>query len=404
MRSAAIAILCVIASHASAASLGGVWAYVSGTPSGQLPGLWRVEAQTGSYDLVALGDFQDFDLSPDSRTAYVLDEGVVEAIDVATGQVSTLSSGGLLANPTRIAVRSDGTVYVIDGGLGSGWSVLEIDAGTGGQSLVTADGIRSRRYAQPGSLVDGVEEVTFTSDDRLMVAAWYQSAVDDEVLSIDLETGEETLLYFEENSGGMTGLGADRMGNAYVAFGRTNGSQIVRIDSSGSASVIGSVDGLMPGADLPLTSDEIFTTLLNDVDALDPQTLFLTAHCCGGGPDPDFDGDGTIDGSGLYHLSVVDVLRPASPPIFLGSFGEVKLVAAAVPEPRSVLLLLAGVLLVGVRARRSALHGAGSDLAAGWHRLLARDVPLAFGVALLGMITGPRWTGGSPRPRPGSRP
>jgi hypothetical protein len=364
MRPLLTASLCLMASYASPSSLSGVWVYVGGTPTGETAGLWRVEAQSGSYELVAPGDFQDFDLSPNARTAYVLDEGAVKAIDTATGRVRTLSSGDLLSNPTEIAVSSDGIVYVADGHYGNNWAILEIDPRTGDQSLVTADGINSLRFSEAiDDAIDEVVDMTFTSDDRLMVSAWCCSPIggpqDDEILNIDLETGDEALVHFETSSGGMTGVGADQLGNTYVVLGLTAGHQVLVIDPSLSVDWIGSTIGIMPGATPPLTlPDDFFHTLFNDIDALDPETIFLTAWCCGGGADPDFDGDGIIDGDGLYLLSRFPgdpggFLRPVDAPILHGDFYEVKAVSRhPIPEPNSVLLLLAGGVLVGRALRR----------------------------------------------------
>jgi hypothetical protein len=331
---AALPLLFLLASPVRAAPLSDVWVYVSGAPAGESPGLWRVAAETGSPQLIAAGDFEDFDLSRDARTAYVIESGALHAVDIASGTIRPLSSGGVLSHPAEIAVRGDGRIYVVDGELGGPWSVLVIDAETGAQSSLTAGGIRARHWL-PGGAVDLVRDATFTSDGDLLVAGSVQ--LDDELLRIDLDTGDSSLLFLNPDYQGVTGLGSDASGRAYAAYGQTSGSQIFSIVGSGASTEIGSVDGI--------TASGSFATFANDIDALDLGTVFLTARCCGPGGEPGF------DANGLYLLSAVsDLLRPTGPPIVVGRFSEVKALSS-VPEPRSALLLTAAAFLLARAAR-----------------------------------------------------
>ena len=92
-------------------------------------------------------------------TAYVSDTGTngdpkILAVDLSSGSVVTVATGGYLAAPAGITLAPDGQLLVADAYAGGTGRVIRIDPATGEQTIVSAGGLVSTN-AHFTSLVSG---------------------------------------------------------------------------------------------------------------------------------------------------------------------------------------------------------------------------------------------------------
>jgi sugar lactone lactonase YvrE len=150
-------------------------------------GLLRVDPVTGQQILIAAGA----NFSPDTPGSIAVeDDGhvlVAEVqsgllrVDVQTGVVTSLSSGGLLPLATAVAVDADGRIYVADASafVGGTSAIVEVDPLTGAQTVVSS--------GPPLGVPFGM---TTEADGRILVA----DQIGNVVIRIDPSDGSQSVL------------------------------------------------------------------------------------------------------------------------------------------------------------------------------------------------------------------
>jgi|GEM_PF-6643532 len=126
---------------------------VQGTPEGESEaGLYRVDAATGAFELLAGGAFRDHAVDP-VGILFAIEDGTVVRIDPATGEKTPVPGGDDLGTLEGIAVDRGGLLWIAriePGGkpFGTDVEILSLDPITGASAIVASGGMLSGVNAQ----------------------------------------------------------------------------------------------------------------------------------------------------------------------------------------------------------------------------------------------------------------
>lgn len=126
----------------------GYWSSVTAHPDGSLlasflslsadtqTGIYRIEPELDTSDLIVDISAEDLQLEGPNSLLAITDSELIR-IDLESGDLSTVTSGGMLVNPAHIAIEQDGAILLTDS---SADLVLRIDPLTGAQTIVSSGG------------------------------------------------------------------------------------------------------------------------------------------------------------------------------------------------------------------------------------------------------------------------
>lgn len=180
--------------------------------------------------------------------AFVVDraQATIYRVDTATGATSTFAQGGLLSDPTGIAIAADGELLVSDAGL---QGVIGIDHDTRAQRTVAQDA----NFATP-------EAVAVAPDGTILVAdsgagAGFGSGG---VVGVDPATGASRVVTGDDRLDEPAGIAATTAGTAIVserAIPGPNGSLVGLPVASGLQSLFAAGSGLSTPGGLAIEPD-----------------------------------------------------------------------------------------------------------------------------------------------------
>lgn len=249
---------------------------VGGAPAGEtIEGLYRVDAATRGYELVAAGRFRDHAIAP-SGTVFAIEDDRVVRIDPAMGTTEPVEGGAGLGALEGIAVDRAGVVYLTASEMGvppvgSATRVLRLDPNNGDVSTLASGGFLSGA-GFPYSLdlelaADGAPLVLGTGDSNSLSA----------VIRIDPEDGSQMLLTdASELLATAVGLGVAPDGSLLVtADGRALCDCVALIDPQTGGITGGSLRILVEG-------EPQGTAIATDIAVDSDGTIWLLAYA--GGP------------------------------------------------------------------------------------------------------------------------
>lgn len=156
-------------------------------------GVFRVDLETHEFQLLTNeAPIQDIEVGP-NNTIYLLDSngvgpGRILSINSGTGQLTTVSEGGLIDEPVDMELDPGGNLYVSNARSNSSSDVLRIDVESGQQE-------RLFTYGSPGF-------IALENPNHLLIGDFFNN----EILRANIHTGEITLLADLGLGGNITGI------------------------------------------------------------------------------------------------------------------------------------------------------------------------------------------------------
>jgi streptogramin lyase len=200
----------------------------------------KIDPNTGQQTLLATfttvttngtqyGGVHDLALSPNGDLIVLQHEPTVSRVNLVTGAITNISSGGLLGTDAQgtlrfgLAVAPNGDIYVAV--YGPNADIVKVDPNTGAQSSVAS-----------GGYITGPIGLGFSPSGELMVADNYSARL----IGINTTTHAQRLVAsniapYPNSPWGMT---IDTVGNVYLGTGGTN--KIQKVSSAGSVSIAAS--------------------------------------------------------------------------------------------------------------------------------------------------------------------
>jgi sugar lactone lactonase YvrE len=179
-------------------------------------------AQTAAAAPLALGDIV--------VTDYFLTPSVIR-IDPVNGAQATISSGGLLGNPTGVAIDDFGIVYVID----EGGKIVRVDPA----AYDAGDPDGNQQVVSQGGLLTTPQSGDFDADGTLLVAAQAGSKlvrVDPDAFNPLDPAANQTLVASVDLLSAPKDVAVDRAtGNAYVTSFATD--RVIRVEPNGTQTI-----------------------------------------------------------------------------------------------------------------------------------------------------------------------
>ena len=123
------------------ASNGDIYVLDAGFGS-DLGGIFRISGATGDVvELAERSGLRAITIDSDGAVYVATSLGEVAVVDTSSGDLTTISQGGLIQDPWGIAVDADGFVLITNAFVVSETNVVRIDPGDGSQEVVSSEGL-----------------------------------------------------------------------------------------------------------------------------------------------------------------------------------------------------------------------------------------------------------------------